>query len=97
MCIRDSINAEAEEDTVRITLFNNGAADLEKVEQSINRDYRNKSHFTGIGLYNVHSRLRLLYGEAYGLTPNRHGEDGFESIGCIPRKEASLDDSYTDR
>lgn len=91
------INAEADEDTVRITLFNNGAADLEKVEQSINRDYRNKSHFTGIGLYNVHSRLRLLYGEAYGLTPNRHLEDGFEIIVCIPRKEASLDDSYTDR
>lgn len=67
------------------------------MEQSINRDYRNKSHFTGIGLYNVHSRLRLLYGEAYGLTPNRHLEDGFEIIVCIPRKEASLDDSYTDR
>ena len=91
------INAEADEDTIRVTLFNNGAADLEKVEQSINRDYRNKSHFTGIGLYNVHSRLRLLYGEAYGLTPNRHLEDGFEIIVCIPRKEASLDDSGTDR
>lgn len=90
------INAEADEDTIRITLFNNGAADLEKVEQSINRDYRNKSHFTGIGLYNVHSRLRLLYGDAYGLTPNRHLEDGFEIIVCIPRKEASLDDSDTD-
>ena len=90
------INAEADETTICITLFNNGAADLEKVEQSINRDYRNKSHFTGIGLYNVHSRLRLLYGDAYGLMPNRHLEDGFEIIVCIPRKEASLDDSDTD-
>lgn len=91
------INAEADEVAIRITLFNNGIADLEKVEQSINRGCRNKSHFTGIGLYNVHSRLRLLYGDAYGLTPNRHLEDGFEIIVCIPRKEASLDDSDADR
>lgn len=38
----------------------------EAVDQLLNVDSRR--HFSGIGIPNVHERLRIMYGEAYGVT-----------------------------
>lgn len=89
------INAEADDTTIRIAVFNNGRVDLEKVERSINKSSHNKSQFTGIGLYNIQSRLQILYGGNYGLTPNKQLEGGLEIIITIPRKVAQLHDQST--
>ena len=39
---------------------------------------KNQRAVTGIGLYNVNSRLKLLYGESYGLIYNEKVRNGFE-------------------
>lgn len=41
---------------------------------------------TGIGLYNVNSRLKLLYGESYGLIYNEKVRNGFEIWVRLPKK-----------
>ena len=61
---------EYENDFV-ISVFNNGnSADKKKIED----------------LYNVNSRLKLLYGESYGLIYNEKVRNGFEIWVRLPKK-----------
>ena len=87
------LNADAMENEIQISVFNNGNdADLEKVRCALAGNIRNRSQFTGFGLYNINSRLKTLYGEQYGLSLNENLQSGFEILVRIPRKEVQLSD-----
>lgn len=80
-----------------ISVFNNGnTADEKKIEMILSNPVRNKSSFTSIGLYNVNSRLKMLYGETYGLIYNGDKKNGFEIWIRIP-KRGKEDEKGTDR
>lgn len=73
-------------DNFVISVFDNGeSADKEKMNQLLKEPNKNKSAFTGIGLYNVNSRLKMLYGESYGLIFNEKSMTGFEIWIRIPK------------
>lgn len=73
-------------DNFVISVFDNGeSADQEKMNQLLKEPNKNKSAFTGIGLYNVNSRLKMLYGESYGLIFNEKSMTGFEIWIRIPK------------
>ena len=76
---------EYENDFV-ISVFNNGnSADKKKIENLLKGE-KNQRAVTGIGLYNVNSRLKLLYGESYGLIYNEKVRNGFEIWVRLPKK-----------
>lgn len=76
---------EYENDFV-ISVFNNGnSADERKIENLLNEE-KNHRAVTGIGLYNVNSRLKLLYGDPYGLIYNEKVKNGFEIWIRLPKK-----------
>ena len=69
-----------------ISVFNNGnSADKKKIEDLLKGE-KNQRAVTGIGLYNVNSRLKLLYGESYGLIYNEKVRNGFEIWVRLPKK-----------
>ncbi|SCP99919.1 Histidine kinase [Anaerobium acetethylicum] len=73
-----------------ISVFNNGnSADKEKMEELLKHSEQNRSNFTGIGLNNVNSRLKMLYGDTYGLIFNDSVTTGFEIWIRIPKKIAA--------
>ena len=70
-----------------ISIFNNGnSADKDMVEEMLKSPHRNQRTFTGMGLYNVNSRLKMLYGDNYGLIFNEQVKAGFEIWIRIPKK-----------
>ena len=76
---------EYENDFV-ISVFNNGnSADKKKIEDLLKGE-KNQRAVTGIGLYNVNSRLKLLYGESYGLIYNEKVRNGFRNMGSSSKK-----------
>ncbi len=77
---------EYEEDFV-ISIFNNGSsADKEMINRLLRTPDCNKRNFTGIGLYNVNLRLKMLYGETYGLIFNEQVQNGFEIWIRMPKR-----------
>ena len=73
-------------DNFVISVFDNGeSADQEKMNLLLKEPNKSKSAFTGIGLYNVNSRLKMLYGESYGLIFNEKSMTGFEIWIRIPK------------
>lgn len=73
-------------DNFVISVFDNGeSADKEKMNLLLKEPNKSKSAFTGIGLYNVNSRLKMLYGESYGLIFNEKSMTGFEIWIRIPK------------
>lgn len=51
-----------------LQIIDNGDGMQEAIDSPIPPDFSNKQHFTGIGIRNIHERLRLIYGEAYGVS-----------------------------
>lgn len=83
-----------------IIIFNNGnSEEKEFVESLINTPQKNRRSFTGIGLYNVNLRLKMLYGDSYGLIFNEKVKNGFEIWIRMPKRRAGIrgdrdDDSF---
>lgn len=74
-----------------ISIFNNGnAADKEVINRLLHTPDCNKRSFTGIGLYNVNLRLKMLYGEAYGLIFNEQVQNGFEIWIRMPKRSGEI-------
>ena len=64
-----SITAERAGDNIAITVADNGEGIPEDQLQEIREQLRDSDRFEDhIGLTNVHWRLRLMYGDAYGVT-----------------------------
>ena len=80
------VSAIEYENNFVISVFNNGnSADKKKIEDLLKGE-KNQRAVTGIGLYNVNSRLKLLYGESYGLIYNEKVSNGFEIWIRLPKK-----------
>ena len=70
-----------------ISIFNNGLApDREKIEYLLEHPREKGKGFTGIGLNNVNSRLKMLYGDEYGLSIRDDIIIGFELCVKIPKR-----------
>ena len=79
-----SITAKKTANTIEITICDNGIGiekdKLEEIKQLLNNDDYYGNH---VGLYNVHSRLQLYYGENYGLSIDSKVNVGTKIILCI--------------
>ncbi|MBD5395722.1 MAG: histidine kinase [Lachnospiraceae bacterium] len=85
------ISAMEYERDLMISVFDNGiSADKELMKKLLHSSEKNKSSFTGIALYNVNERLKILYGESYGLILNDQIKSGFEILIRIPKKVKAL-------
>lgn len=70
-----------------ISVFNNGrCADRAMMEELLKNPKENKSRFTGIALSNINRRLKMLYGDSYGLIFNERVRAGFEIWVRIPKR-----------
>jgi Putative regulator of cell autolysis len=80
------VSAIEYENNFVISVFNNGnSVDKKKIEDLLKGE-KNQRAVTGIGLYNVNFRLKLLYGESYGLIYNEKVSNGFEIWIRLPKK-----------
>ena len=72
---------------LRICISDTGAGMSEKECQRINKalaDYSAREYTEGYGLFNVNNRIRLTYGNDYGLHYRRNDEGGITVILSIP-------------
>ena len=77
--------AVREKDDLMIEISNNGSLILPEVLQEIREMLVARHNFsTHSGLYNIHRRIQLLYGEAYGLTIDSELEKGTRVKLVIP-------------
>lgn len=73
-----------------ISVFNNGTVpDKKKIEYLLNHPREKRRGFTGIGLNNVNMRLKMLYGDTYGLIIRDDSPVGFELWIRIPKRRIS--------
>lgn len=92
------VTAEAMTDMIQISIFNNGnSGNIEKIKSALSDNTRSRSQFTGMGLFNINSRIKILYGDNFGLSVNDRLQSGFEIQVRIPRKEVHLNDESFDR
>lgn len=62
------IKAYTEEDTFKISFTDNGVGfSQERIEEALCDKSRKKDAFCGIGISNVNDRIKMVYGESYGL------------------------------
>jgi len=67
---------------IRMSVEDNGflPVDMERLEQIVKGEATDK----GYGIRNVHQRVQLHYGEAYGLTYEKRKEGGLRAVITIP-------------
>ena len=66
-------------DGIVIEVCDNGkAADINKIKQIIRT--KGKSKFSGIGISNINERIKLIYGESYGLSYEKGENGGLKAI-----------------
>lgn len=81
-----------EKDNAVLQIINTGKpmieGDIIRVEQILNGTYQRtndeKGKHESLGIYNVNQRIKLIYGEEYGLTIKPAGEDKTASTIIIP-------------
>ena len=65
------------DENVYIEVKDNGLGmPQEEVEQLLKENHRVRKHGSGVGLINVHNRIRLCFGEAYGLEIESAPDEG---------------------
>lgn len=79
------VRGEKKGDDIYISVEDNGMGMSEDVVENILKD-NNKvpKHGSGVGLINVHSRIRLMYGNEYGLTVYSEPDEGTRVVIHIP-------------
>ena len=74
------LNIYREKEKLYIEVIDNGhmsKKDREKIAQLLHPDYQNKNHESvSLGISNVNKRLKIMYGDEYGLTINSD-KDGY--------------------
>ena len=82
------IKAEKQNGDLLIHVKDNGRGmtdeKLHDLKESIGKRQKNKK---SIGIYNINERIKLMFGEKYGLTVNKNKDMGTEVIICIPYNE----------
>lgn len=89
------LRGELQGKDIVLTLIDNGAGIQGRtLDLELEKKPRGKG-ITGIGLSNIHKRIRTLYGENYGLTVDTEIEIGFKISLKIPvqRREETADES----
>ncbi len=97
ICIERVPSVETQTDTcIRISVSDNGCGmDNKAVEQLRgNIEQKNPERKTSIGLYNINQRVKLCYGELYGITIETEQNQGTTIILLLPEK---TDRMYSDR
>jgi two-component system, sensor histidine kinase YesM len=64
------IKAARSQDEITLTVTDNGVGFIqgELNDLVLERQYSSKNHFSGIGIKNVDERIKLVYGEEYGIS-----------------------------
>lgn len=83
-----SINVTKRNNDIEISIIDNGKGIDPKKLEIICESLNNIDNKESIGLMNVHERIRLIYGEKYGLTIENSDLGGTSVIVKIPNKEA---------
>lgn len=84
------ISAKLLEEELLVSVEDNGVGmDAEAMNRSMSQDDLHRATTgTSIGLHNINARLKLLYGEQYGLRIESHPGRGTRVIMTIPQKKA---------
>lgn len=82
-----TIRAYLKENDLYFEVEDDGLGMDEKLAETVL--YEDKRTETGVGLNNVHNRIRLMYGENYGLTIESEIEEGTKITFRLPRNEVS--------
>jgi two-component system sensor histidine kinase YesM len=81
------VSAVEYSEAIMISVFDNGrSVSKEQMEYYLNETSRSQSQYTSIALYNVNKRLKMQYGEAFGLIFDEKRENGFEIWIRIPKR-----------
>ncbi|RXZ81661.1 HAMP domain-containing protein [Paenibacillaceae bacterium] len=81
-----TIDAKLQANQVTIIVKDNGGGYKDDAESAVNEPIR-LSKFSGIGLNNIHERLKMHFGERYGLVARSIKDEGFEVSLHIPLLE----------
>jgi hypothetical protein len=69
-----------------ISVYNNGSqADRDKISAALEKEPEHKESYTSIGLKNVNTRIKIEFGENYGLSMDQETREGFKIWLKIPR------------
>jgi len=80
------INAYIREESIVIEVVDNGIGiDANKIEYLLHNNQNTKNRFNGIGLNNVHERIKLKYGQNYGLSITSDTERATKVSLSIPK------------
>jgi two-component system, sensor histidine kinase YesM len=83
---RIDINAYIKEESIVIEVIDNGMGmDADRIEHLLFNNENTKHKFNGIGLNNVHERIKLKYGQTYGLSITSEPERGTTVSISIPQ------------
>lgn len=86
------IKGEMADGDIRISVEDNGVGmDEQRAEEILLKDTTDKNRFNRIGINNVHQRLKLHFGERYGLTINSSPGKGTEVVVLIPAVKEEAD------
>lgn len=84
---RIDIVAYRQQEQLMITVMDNGVGiPADKLGTLLNEADQDEKQSTSIGLYNINERLKMLYGEAYGLRITSKEGEGTTVTLCIPDK-----------
>jgi len=80
------IQVSEKEGVLTVLVKDNGVGmDAESMNEKLRRNEQEQSEKgTGVGLFNINARMKMLYGEAYGLTVESDGESGTSVILKLP-------------
>lgn len=78
------ISSRLDQRMLVLTVQDNGVGMTPEVLKKVTESISNKEGFTGIGLSGIHERLRLLYGEPFGLTVESSDGSGTRMILKLP-------------
>jgi len=79
---------------------NGKGIDQDKIDQILSKDIKESSRYSSIGISNTVKRIKLYYGEAYGLELKSLLESGTKAVITIPvrsEERMKLDDQSDDR
>ncbi len=92
-----ALRGELDGEDLELTLIDNGSGLQGKVLDLSGETGSSKHGITGIGLSNIHKRIRMIYGEEYGLAVDMQAELGFKITLRIPAvRRGTEDDEGTD-
>ena len=83
-----NINVYEKEDTIYIDVVDNGLGmSAEKIEYILNNKVVSSKRGSGIGVHNVNERIKLIYGNQYGISIVSELDEGTTATITIPKLE----------